>query len=45
MLRTARVYDRLDDLIAGAKANQVSLAVFKPARILDFIWEEESREV
>ena len=44
LLRTARVYDRLDDLITGAKANEVSLAVFKPARILDFIWEEETRE-
>jgi hypothetical protein len=31
-------------VIAGAKANQVSLAVFKPARITDFIWEEETRE-
>src|SRR5580658_9375058 len=30
LLRTARVYDRLDELIAGAKANHVSLAVFKP---------------
>lgn len=44
LLKTARVYDRLDDLIAGAKANEVSLAVFKPSRILDFVWEEESRE-
>lgn len=44
LLKTARVYDRLDDLIAGAKANQVSLAVFKPMRILDFVWEEEDRE-
>jgi hypothetical protein len=24
-------------------ANQLSLAVFKPARILDFVWEEEER--
>jgi hypothetical protein len=30
VLKTARVYDRLDELIAGAKANQMSLAVFKP---------------
>jgi hypothetical protein len=44
LLKTARVYDRLDELIAGAKANQVSLAVFKPTRIVDFIWEEETRE-
>jgi hypothetical protein len=44
LLKTARVYNRLDKLIAGAKANQVSLAVFKPTRVVDFIWEEETRE-
>lgn len=44
LLKTARVYDRLDDLIAGAKANRVSLAVFKPARVLDFFWEEDDRD-
>ncbi len=44
LLKTARVYDRLDELITGAKANQVSLAVFKPTRITDFISEDESRE-
>jgi hypothetical protein len=44
LLTNARVYDRLDELIAGAKANQVSLAVFEPARVTDFIWEEEARE-
>lgn len=44
LLHTARVYDNLDELIAGAKANRVSLAVFKPSRILDFVWEAEERE-
>ena len=44
LLKTARVYDRLDDLIAGAKANRVSLAVFKPTRVLDFFWEAEDRD-
>lgn len=44
LLKAARVYDRLDELISGAKANEVSLAVFRPARILDFVWEEEDRE-
>lgn len=44
LLKAARVYTRLDELIAGAKANQVSLAVFKPTRVLDFSWEEEERE-
>ena len=44
LLETARVYDRLDELIAGAKANELSLAVFKPTRIHDFVWEEDERE-
>jgi hypothetical protein len=44
MLKRARVYDRLDDLIAGAKANLTSLAVFKPTELVGFRWEEESRE-
>lgn len=44
VLKTAKVYDRLDDLIVGAKANEVSLAVFRPTRVLDFSWEEEERE-
>jgi hypothetical protein len=44
LLKTARVHDRLDDLIAGAKANQISLAIFKPTRIVDFTSEEETRE-
>jgi hypothetical protein len=43
LLKTARVYDRLDELIVGAKANELSLAVFKPTRITDFIAEEETR--
>jgi hypothetical protein len=44
LLQTAKVYDRLDDLIASAKANESSLAVFKPTRILDFVWEADDRE-
>ena len=44
LLNTARVYSRLDQLIAGAKENRVSLAVFKPARVTEFIWEEDTRE-
>lgn len=45
LLKTARIYTRLDTLIEGAKANQLSLAVFKPSKIIDFVWEEEeSRE-
>ena len=44
LLKTAKVFTKLDDLITGAKANDVSLAVFKPARVLDLIWEEDERE-
>ncbi len=44
LLQTARVYDRLDVLIDGAKANEISLAVFKPARILDLVVEADDRE-
>jgi hypothetical protein len=44
LLGRARVYTRLQPLIDGAKANALSLAVFKPAKILDFVWEEETRE-
>ncbi|MBP9169870.1 MAG: hypothetical protein KBG48_20875 [Kofleriaceae bacterium] len=44
LLKKARVYDNLEELIAGAKANQISLAVFKPARILAFVVEEDERE-
>ncbi len=44
LLETARVYSRLEELIAGAKANALSLAVFRPTRITDFVWEEEERD-
>jgi hypothetical protein len=44
LLKSAKVYDRLDLLISEAKANQRSLAVFKPANVLDFTWEEEERQ-
>ena len=44
LLETARVFTSMDELIAGAKANTVSLAVFKPTRILGFVCEEEDRE-
>ncbi len=43
ILNKAKIYNKLQDLIDGAKANIVSLAVFKPSRILDFVWEEEER--
>jgi hypothetical protein len=44
LLGTAKVYTRLQELIDGAKANEISLAVFKPAQIKDFVWEAEERE-
>lgn len=44
LLKAAKVFTRLSDLIDAAKANQISLAVFKPTRILDLVWEEEERE-
>ncbi len=44
LLKTAHVYDRLDEIVAGAKTNQMSLAIFKPTRITDFICEQETRE-
>ena len=44
LLKKARVYTRLQELIDGAKANTLSLAVFKPTKITGFVWEEEARE-
>lgn len=44
LLNVARVYDRLEDLIEGAKRNEVSLAVFKPSRVLKFRVEKDERE-
>jgi len=44
LLKKADVYDRLEPLIAAAHANRLSLAVFKPTKILDFEWESDDRE-
>jgi hypothetical protein len=44
LLDTATVYARLQPLIDGAKANTVSLAVFKPTKITGFVWEKEERK-
>ena len=44
LLQTTKVYTRLQPLIEGAKANTLSLAVFKPAKIKGFVWEAEDRE-
>ena len=44
ILGKCAVYDRLAPLIEAAHANQLSLAVFKPAKIIDFKWEPDDRE-
>ena len=44
ILATCAVHTRLQPLIDGAKANTLSLAVFKPTRVLDFTWEQEERD-
>lgn len=42
-LKPVRVHNRLQPLLDGAKSNTLSLAMFKPTRILDFVWEECER--
>lgn len=44
LLERAAVHTRLQTIIDGAKANRLSLAVFRPTRVRDFIWEPEDRE-
>lgn len=44
LLGNAKVYERRDEIVAAAKANQMSLCVFKPTRVLDLVWEEDERE-
>jgi len=41
LIDSGTVHTRLDPLIAGAKANKVSLAMFKPTAIKEFVVEEE----
>ena len=41
VLGKAKVFHELEPLLVGAKQNHLSLAVFKPARILDVIVEDE----
>jgi hypothetical protein len=44
LLGKAKVYSNLSELIAGARENRMSLAVFKPTKIVGFIHEDEDRE-
>lgn len=41
VLGRARVWYNLADLIAAAKSNESSLAVFKPTHLRNFVWDEE----
>lgn len=41
ILHRARVYDLLSELISDANSHRTSLAVFKPTKLSDFIWEDE----
>lgn len=43
LLQKCRVYTSLARLIAEAKANTASLALFRPAEFTKFSWEEEER--
>ncbi|MGK0190060.1 MAG: hypothetical protein ACI9R3_005880 [Verrucomicrobiales bacterium] len=44
-LKNGEVFTDMEALISAAKANEMSLATFKPQQILDFVWkEEEERE-
>lgn len=39
VLAKIETHHQMQPLLDGAKANRLSLALFKPAKILDFIWE------
>lgn len=44
LLRPDSVFDRRAPLMHAAKANEASLAVFRPTKVIDFFWEKSSRE-
>ncbi len=44
LLKRAKVFNQLEPLMVGAKENRLSLAVFKPKLIKDFIWEDDDRD-
>lgn len=39
-----KVHSAIEQLIGDAKANLLSLALFKPTHVLDFFWEEDTRQ-
>jgi hypothetical protein len=44
VFRKETAFSDIKNLISRANNNELSLAIFKPTRIIDFIWEESSRE-
>ena len=44
VLGRVQVHRHLQPLLDGAKANTMSLALFKPAKIVDFVWEACERD-
>ena len=44
LLETCTVYEDMNFLIQAAGENKMSLAVFKPSRLLKFDWQEDDRE-
>ncbi len=44
VLKNQPVFTNLKNLIAKANKNELSLAIFKPAKIIDFIWEQTDRD-
>ena len=44
LLRRTRIYRSLNEIIQAAKSYDMSLAVFKPASVIDFTWEATDRE-
>ncbi len=44
LLTRTKAHNHLESLIKAAHVNELSLAVFKPAKILDFVWEQDERE-
>lgn len=44
LLQPDKVHTRLQPLIDAAKTNTQSLAIFKPTKVLDFIWEPDERQ-
>lgn len=44
VLEKGKVFTNLQELIDGAKENTLSLATFKPSKIIDFVCKEDERE-